>query len=170
MWWYWIGVHATIIFSPGSLQPLLGTCSNHCCAAVSLNTEHLAILTTQCDATLWVGALMPSCTTVRGCGCFVQKGATFFYGAANESHLPSDARCSQLLCLGHPSVGNWAACLKHRPTPRRSALPLMDVYRVLIDINTCGTDGATDANQMSYFWLSFHEPTGESFNAVVGPF
>lgn len=46
----------------------------------------------------------------------------------------------------------------------------MDVYRVLIDINTCGTDGATDANQMSYFWLTFHESTGESFNEVVGSF
>lgn len=163
----WLGDLATICPPPSSLQPTTGACSSYRLRAVSLDAEHLANVITLCDATLRAGGLMSNAHHSQRLRLLFTKGIRFFYRAANGSHLPSDARCSQLLRLGHPSVGNWAACLEQRPTPRWSALPLMDVYRVLIDINTCGTDGATDANQMSYFWLAFHESTGESFNEVV---
>lgn len=49
------------------------------CLCSTINRSMQKSLPQPCDATLRAMGLMPSCTPVRGCGCFVQKGATFFF-------------------------------------------------------------------------------------------
>lgn len=104
----WLGDLATICPPPSSLQPTTGACSSYRLRAVSLDAEHLANVITLCDATLRAGGLMSNAHHSQRLRLLFTKGIRVFYRAANGSHLPSDARCSQLLRLGHPSVGNWA--------------------------------------------------------------
>lgn len=99
---------------------------NYCCGIVSLDAARLANVIALCYTPLWARVWCWVCVAVRGCGWFI-KGLVL--SCCELKPLAGDASCSQLLCQGHPSVGNWAAWHDQKLTPHQNTLRLMDVHR-----------------------------------------